>query len=272
MPDDLSTRRRRALQDHYATDDNLRKRANIFEYLVATGSQPQLVDLFDWAPTATVLDVGCGNGLWTALAAQRTTGTVIGLDSSQGMLTALTARPEAIAAVLADGQCLPMRDDSVDIAIAAWVLYHLPDKAAALSEIRRVLRPGGRFIASTNSAEVLPTLDDTFLRCIEHVAGHAIDRWIEPLDFTIENGAAVLREWFGRVELIANESTFEIPLAEPILTFAESLRGPITAEVGDGFDFDSFLSELERALDARLASRAIRFTRRIGFFVASNAV
>jgi SAM-dependent methyltransferase len=272
MPDDLSTRRRQALQDHYATDDNLRKRASIFEYLVATDPQPQLVDLFDWAPTATVLDVGCGNGLWTSIAAQRTTGPVIGLDLSQGMLAALAARPEAIAAVRADGQCLPLRDDSVDIALAAWVLYHLPDKAAALSEIRRVLRADGRFIASTNSADVLPTLDDTVRRCVEQVAGHAIERWIEPLDFTIENGAAVLGEWFDRVELFSNESTFEIPLAAPILTFAESLRGPITAEVGDGFDFDAFLAELERALETRLASGAIRFTRRIGFFVASNAV
>ena len=93
MPDDLSTRRCRALQAHYATDDNLRKRASIFEYLVATDRQPQLVDLFDWAPTAAVLDVGCGNGLWTSLAAQRTTGTVVGLDSSKGMLASLTACP-----------------------------------------------------------------------------------------------------------------------------------------------------------------------------------
>ncbi len=271
MPDDLSTRRRQALQDHYATDDNLRKRASIFEYLVATGPQPQLVDLFDWAPTATVLDIGCGNGMWTAIAAQRTTGPVVGLDSSKGMLAAVAARPERIAAVLADAQRLPLRDDSVDVVLAAWVLYHLPDKVAALSEIRRVLRPNGRFIASTNSADVLPTLDDTFRRCVEEVAGHAVERWIEPLDFTIENGASVLREHFGSVELISNESTFEIPLADPIITFAESLRGPISAEVGDGFDFDAFLAALERALDARLASGAIRFTRRIGFFVASSA-
>ena len=173
--------------------------------------------------------------------------------------------------MLADGQCLPLRDDSVDVALAAWVLYHLPDKAAALSEIRRVLRPGGRLIASTNSVEVLPTLDDTFRRCAEVVAGHTVERWIEPLDFTVENGASVLREQFGSVELISNESTFEIPLADPIITFAESLRGPISAEVGDGFDFDAFLAELERALEARLASGAIRFTRRIGFFVASDA-
>lgn len=99
-----SSRRSGALVDHpqalrvnYASDDNIRKRAALFDYAVATDPQTQLFDLFDWTPTATVVDVGCGNGLWTAIASHRTPdGAVIGLDRSAGMVTAVAARPEPI--------------------------------------------------------------------------------------------------------------------------------------------------------------------------------
>jgi hypothetical protein len=72
MAEGLSARRSGAVHDNYANDDNIRKRAGLFDYVVASEPQPQLFDLFDWPTDATVLDVGCGNGLWTSIAAQRT--------------------------------------------------------------------------------------------------------------------------------------------------------------------------------------------------------
>ncbi len=272
MTDNLSARRSEAVHGNYANDDNIRKRAGLFDYAVETGPQPQLFDLFDWPSDATVLDIGCGNGLWTAIASHRTSnGTLIGLDRSPGMLTVIAARPEPILAVLADGQQLPVRSDTIDVVLATWVLYHLPDKTAAFSEIRRVLRPDGRLIAATNSAEVLPTVDELFRLCIERVAGHAVQHWIEPLDFTIENGADMLGEYFEHVNEVTNETTYEIPVPEPIIGLAESLRDPILAEVGDDFDFPAFLTTLHAVLQERLTHRPITFTRRVGFFVASTS-
>jgi SAM-dependent methyltransferase len=267
MTEELSVRRSRAAQDNYATDENLRKRAGLFEYAVATEPQTQLVDLFDWPQDATVLDIGCGSGRWTSIAAQRTeSGMVIGLDRSQGMLSALVVRPEPILPLLADGQRLPLRNDSVDVVLATWVLYHLPDKAAALSEICRVLKPSGRLIASTNSAED-PTFDDLFRTCAERVAGHPVKHWIEPLDFTVENGEDMLKPWFERLDQVVNETSYEIPIPEPLVAYAKSLRDPIMAELGEDFEFQAFLSALAAMLSRRLAHEPIRFARRVGFFV-----
>jgi len=187
------------------------------------------------------------------------------------MLSVISARPEPILALLGDGQRLPVRSDTVDVVLATWVLYHLPDKTAAFSEIRRVLRPNGRLIASTNSSEVLPTVDDLFRLCIERVAGHTVEHWIEPLDFTIENGADMLGEYFEQVNDVTNETTYEIPLPEPLVGFAESLRDPILAEVGHDFDFPAFLTTLHAVLQERLTHGPITFTRSVGYFLASNS-
>jgi ubiquinone/menaquinone biosynthesis C-methylase UbiE len=47
---------------------------------------------------------------------------------------------------------LPFRDGIFDCAVAAWMLYHVPNLDRAVRELRRVLRPGGRLVAVTNSA------------------------------------------------------------------------------------------------------------------------
>jgi SAM-dependent methyltransferase len=90
------------------------------------------------------LDVGCGTGAVAAEAASLMGGNhgVAGIDRSPGMLT--QARPAASSLVAAVLPLLPWKDASFDLAAAGFVLNHLPDVRAALTEIRRVLRPGGR--------------------------------------------------------------------------------------------------------------------------------
>ena len=62
----------------------------------------------------------------------------------------LTGRA-ASSAVVGDVQELPFADGIFDCAVAAWMLYHVPDLDRALRELARVLRPGGRLVAVTNS-------------------------------------------------------------------------------------------------------------------------
>ena len=91
-----------------------------------------------------VLDAGCGPGTYVRrLRDARPDLDVVPLDLSAGM------RPE----VVGDVQALPLADGSVDAALAMHMLYHVPDIAAAARELRRVVRPGGMLLASTNAAD-----------------------------------------------------------------------------------------------------------------------
>ena len=103
------------------------------------------------APGETVLDVGCGAGMDLLLAARRASpgGRAIGIDMTESMRD--RARASAAAAGLtnvevhtADATSLPLPDASVDAVISNGVLNLVPEKEKAFSEIRRVLRPGGR--------------------------------------------------------------------------------------------------------------------------------
>lgn len=270
MSDDLTSKRLCAERGNYATDANLCRRQALFAYAVPSSTtQPKLEDLFEWRPDATVLDIGCGNGLWTSKAAALTSqGMVIGLDNSSGMLAALRNRTRDAIPILGDGHCLPLRSNCLDAVLALWVLYHLRDKTAVFNEVKRTMKPGGRFIAATNSSETLKGVDDLITQSLEMVMGRRVERWIEPLDFTVENGETVMGSFFDEIELVASESEFEVPKPEPLLAYAESLKGPMEAEVGPGLRFDSFLETLRELVEEHLLSGPIRFSHNTGFFVA----
>jgi ubiquinone/menaquinone biosynthesis C-methylase UbiE len=98
-----------------------------------------------------ILDAGCGSGPLSA--ALRDRGAVVtGFDKSAGMLELARRRLGADADLrVADlGRPLPFPDGAFDLVVASLVLHYLEDWTAPLAELRRVLRPGGRLIASVD--------------------------------------------------------------------------------------------------------------------------
>ncbi|MER7518341.1 class I SAM-dependent methyltransferase [Streptomyces sp. NPDC126499] len=96
-----------------------------------------------------VLDAGCGSGPLSAALRER--GAVVtGLDASAAMLALARRRLGAdVDLRLGDlGEPLPFADSVFDDVVASLVLHYLEDWGPALAELRRVLRPGGRLIAS----------------------------------------------------------------------------------------------------------------------------
>lgn len=197
---------------------------------------------------------------------------VVALDMSPGMLEAVGVNAPDAVRLLADGHALPLRDDSVDVVIAAWVLYHLNDKPSALAEIARVLQPKGRLVAATNSAEAFPGLDKLLHDSVEETLGRTVERWIEPLDFTLENGADILATTFDSVERLESATQFALSDSAPVVALAASLQDPIQAEVGEPTDEAVFLGAVRRRVEAQLAVAPIEFTKRVAFFTASGAV
>jgi SAM-dependent methyltransferase len=112
-----------------------------------------------------VLDAGAGPGrLWREGARRVPAGVRIVLaDLSAEMLREARARlaaprPFAAGLVTARIERLPFAEASFDVAVASHVLYHVADRAAALRELRRVLRPGGRLFVATNESTHLEEL------------------------------------------------------------------------------------------------------------------
>ncbi|NUO64831.1 MAG: methyltransferase domain-containing protein [Gemmatimonadaceae bacterium] len=94
----------------------------------------------------TWLDVGCGNGAFTRMIAERCAPAMIhGIDPSEGQLAfARTQLPPAIARFeKADAMALPFGDDSMDAAVMPLVIFFVPDPAVGVAEMARVVRAGG---------------------------------------------------------------------------------------------------------------------------------
>jgi SAM-dependent methyltransferase len=269
---DLAARVESAVRSHYETTENFDRRRGMSEYALGPTPHRRLVEQFTWAPTATVLDVGCGDGVWASAAVRFTPrGTVTGYDMSRGMLRAARERDEHIRAVQGDANRLPFADGSVDVVLAAWMLYHV-DFARALPEFVRVLRPDGRCIATTNDRELLPGIEEIALAAAQDVAGADVASPLGFLRFNVDNGAEILGQVFEHVETIVHDLEYDVPIPDPILSFTESLRAPAQARLGAGFDFDAFLAAFRTRLDERLQSGPIRISRKVAFFVASGAV
>ncbi len=109
----------------------------------------RLAPALDGRSNASLIDVGTGLGLLALAAAERWPGLrVTGIDPSSGMLAIARERiPEnhhqRISFVEGDAERIPQPDASVDVITSAFALQLVPDRTAALREMRRVLRPGG---------------------------------------------------------------------------------------------------------------------------------
>jgi SAM-dependent methyltransferase len=127
---------------------------NYERYFVPTIGRPlaaQLVDVAALRPGERVLDVACGTGIVTRLAAERVgaDGAVAGVDINPGMLgVARSAAPPELGIDWheAGAEALPFQDATFDVALCQMGLQFFPDKPAALRQARRVLVPGGRLV------------------------------------------------------------------------------------------------------------------------------
>jgi ubiquinone/menaquinone biosynthesis C-methylase UbiE len=127
---------------------------SFFVPTIATPVSRELLEAARLQPGERVLDLACGTGIITRAAAERvgTTGAVTGIDVAPDMIATAKETPAAGAPIEwheADAVDLPVPDGCYDVALCQMGLMFMPDKPAALAELRRVLTPGGRVVVNT---------------------------------------------------------------------------------------------------------------------------
>lgn len=194
----------------YATESGLAARASLWAR--RSGPQPQDVafDEIMAGDPQRALDAGCGRGELAERLLHAGV-DVVALDQSERMVELTRAR--GVAAHVGDVQALPFADGEFDVVVANFMLYHVPDVQAALAELARVLRPGGRLVAATNGVRQLGELWDLVGRDLS-------DR---SQLFMRETGEDFLRPHFARVRCI--------PLDGTIAMSAEDMRAYVAHSV-----------------------------------------
>ncbi len=253
------------LNEQYKDATNLNARIRLHARFSTNkrGWHRWLFDQFRIAPGSRILELGCGPGkLWQSNLDRIGDDWQITLsDFSAGMLQEaqkkLSQSQHHFTFQIIDAQAIPFEDASMDVVIANHMLYHVPDRPKALAEIRRVLKPEGRFYAST--------IGDTDLHEVFELIGrvdraYAQKRRRNP--FTLESGAEQLAHWFASITLYRYEDALVVTETEPLIDY-------ILSGAAKAVFVEEKLQRLRNLLNQELAAhKAIYITKDSGLFEA----
>jgi ubiquinone/menaquinone biosynthesis C-methylase UbiE len=211
-----------------------------------------LVALAELQPGERVLDIACGTGAVTKLAAERvgSEGTVTGLDLNPGMLAVARATsPGRIEWCEANAEEMPLPDEAFDAVLCQLGLQFMGDRAGALREMHRVLVRGGRLFVSVPgpTPPVLAVLESGLARHVgPQAAGfvQAVFSLHEPeeLRTLVEDAGFTSAEVSRRVKTLLLPPTEEFlwhyvhstPLAAAVLELSDDQRAELASEVVGG--------------------------------------
>ena len=176
-------------------------------YLVPALFTPWAHDLLarvNLQPQDRVLDVACGTGIVSRLAACQlgVTGRVMGIDLNRGMLEMASQHAPSGSITLhwlqGDVEALPLADGTFDVVCCQQSVQFFSDKARALQEMRRVLVPGGRFALNVSRSLAYNPYMRAFADALEHHVGpHAGRSMRAPCSFGDANVLRMLLSQAG---------------------------------------------------------------------------
>jgi ubiquinone/menaquinone biosynthesis C-methylase UbiE len=218
-------------------------------------------DHLDLPANAHILEIGCGTGmLWRENRARIPASWRLTLsDFSFGMLETTRAANVAADFLQSDAQAIPFREYYFDAVFANHMLYHVPDIPRALMEIRRVLKPSGKFYAATNGPA---HMREYFQMASDFLGVGSLGPFEQ---FRLDNGAEQIGKAFARVERFDYEDALVVTEVEPLVAYAMS-----------GFIGSQLIgAERETALRQFIAERiardgAFHITKSTGLFIATG--
>ena len=231
------------------------------------GWQRWCFDHYALPAESRVLEIGCGPAhLWTTNLDRVPAGWRITLsDFSSGMLEQAAhnlGHAPRFDFKIADAQQLPFEADTFDAVIANHMLYHVPDRLLALSEMQRILKPEGQVYLATNGLNHLRELYE-----LERRFDPAIDfGWSHKAHdfFSLDKGGAEVARFFQDVHSVRYDDALNITAAEPLVNYIFSMAtaAPLRER----------RAELHRFIEAKLAAHGvIHITKDSGMFIGRKA-
>lgn len=209
---------------------------------IATPVSAGLLTNADLQPGERVLDVACGTGIIARLAAERVgpTGSVTAIDLASQMIDVARSTPAptepAIEWHVGDAMSLPFPDNSYDAVLCQMGLMFMPDRAAAVSEMRRVAAPGGRVVVNTPGA-IQPPFEIMERALVEHIS-RDLGGFVQAV-FSMHDAeamAALLRDAGLRdVTATVEQASLQLPAPDDFLWQYISLTpmAPLVAQATD---------------------------------------
>ncbi len=235
----------------------------------------RIVQLAAIEPGMKVLDLATGTG-GVAREAAANGADVIGIDVSSRMLArARQLCPSRVSFQLAEASALPLANAAFDVATCSFGLSHMPHASRVLSEVRRVLKPGGKFVASCWGQEVFnPSRDaiqatlDRYLEARSDPFGEIMDEkgWRDAVQ-----GVAILRRAdFVDVDVVIERLDGVFVRAAQALDRA--LAGPSCGELADAIPAAHQAQFRADALAAITARGDLSWWRMVNYYRAAAPV
>src|SRR5262249_11609505 len=192
--------------------------------------------------------IGCGPGSYfDVLSSCIPEGRLIAGDLSYGMVQKAALHAKADMLLNSDAQTLPFPSGVFDIVLANHMLFHVPELDKALTEVHRVLNPGGLVVAATNSQFNQPEFEQLFRRTYGLLG--AIGPDVEPMkpvthNFYLEDAPRKLARHFFAVARYDFPSAFIFPSTQPVIDYINSTRALREPQLPHQVSWDDFISVL----------------------------
>lgn len=220
------------VRQQYSDDKNLsiRLRLHAKHSVNKQGFIPWLFEQYRFTGNDSVLELGCGSGgQWEGRFEQLPCGCSLVLsDFSEGMVDVVKGKFSShqskhqskipIEFQKIDIQDIPFEDESFNIVIANYMLYHVPDLDKALSEVWRVLKPGGYFYSSTSGNGGM----QLYLHDVMKKFDPETEAFMQELSFNLQNGGELLRQYFSSVERFDYKDSLAITETQDLIDWIKS--------------------------------------------------
>lgn len=255
------------VKNQYSDDKNLAIRTKLhLKYSTnKQGFVPWLFDKYEFSENFNILELGCGNGFqWENSIENLPKSCSLTLsDFSEGMVDIVRnkySKYNNVSFKQIDIQDISFPDKTFDIIIANHMLYHIPDLQKALSEVKRVLKPEGKFYSATNGNGGMRT----FLHnALKHVDPDT-KAFTQEFSFNLQNGYEILSDHFSKVKRIDFEDSLSITETQDLIDW---MKSTISIASYSEKDIDGLFDYFE---EIRKKHGVINIEKECGLFISTK--